>query len=497
MSTIDRVIILGGGSAGWMAAAMLAKLMGRQLDICLVESEDIGTVGVGEATIPPIMLFNRLLGLDEGDFLRQNQGTIKLGIQFEGWGRAGESYMHAFGHIGKDLGLTRFHHLWLRARALGLGGDFWDYSLNSQAARKGRFKPLDKIPGTPLPGLTHAYHFDAGRYAQMLRRVAEGQGVRRIEGRVVEVPLRKDGNIDALVLASGQRLEGDLFIDCSGFQALLIEGALGAGFEDWSHWLPCDRAWAVPTAASGEPKPYTRAMAREAGWQWRIPLQHRTGNGLVYCSDHWQDAEAREQLLAGLDGEPLAEPRLIRFRTGRRKRQWHRNCVSLGLASGFLEPLESTSLHLIQSGITRLIKHFPRRGLAPALIDEYNRQSAIEFERIRDFVILHYHLNRREEAFWRARRDMAIPDSLAHKLALFQASGRVFREQDELFSEVAWHQVLLGQGLIPADRDPMADAISDQQLAVFLGDLRTLVDRTVARLPGHQAFLDHACGGNS
>ncbi|WKE66581.1 tryptophan 7-halogenase [Gallaecimonas kandeliae] len=489
---VRKVAILGGGSSGWMAAAMLAKVMGPLLEICLVESEDIGTVGVGEATIPPIQLFNGLLGLDEADFLTQTLGSIKLGIQFEGWGKPEDSYMHAFGDIGQALGLTPFHQFWLKARSEGDQSDFWDYSLNYQAAKAGRFIPLERIPDSSLKGLVHAYHFDAGLYAQMLRRFSEGKGVKRIEGKVKAVPLEADGSIAALVLEDGKRVEADLFIDCSGFRALLIEGALKAGFEAWSHWLPCDRALAVPSRNDGDPRPYTRSIAHKAGWQWQIPLQHRTGNGLVYCSQYLGDDEAAAILLAGLDGEPLAEPRLIRFQIGRRRQQWVKNCVSLGLSSGFLEPLESTSLHMVQSGIIRLIKHFPRAAIHDAEVAEFNRQSMLDFEYIRDFIILHYHLNQRVEPFWRDRREMAVPDTLKRRLALFAASGRVFREQDELFSEVAWYQVLLGQNLMPVDRDPLADALGGPQLKDFLDKLRNVIRGTCDRLPRHGDFLRRA-----
>lgn len=486
---VRKVLIVGGGSAGWMAAAMLARLLGKQVTISLVESDAIATVGVGEATIPPIQLFNQVLGLDEAEFLAKTQGTIKLGIEFENWGKQDQRYMHAFGDLGRDLGLTPFVHLWLRAKAEGHGQGLWDYSLNYQAAKAGRFIPLERIPGSPLKGLVHAYHFDAGLYAKLLRQYAEGAGITRIEGEITAVPLDDSGAIAAVQLASGKRLEADLYIDCSGFRALLIEGALKAGFEDWRHWLPCDRALAVPSSNSGQPRPYTRAIAHEAGWQWQIPLRHRTGNGHVYASEYLSDDEAAAKLLANLEGEPLAEPRLIRFQTGRRKAQWRKNCVSLGLASGFLEPLESTSLHLVQSGITRLIKLFPRLQINPALVDEYNRQSAQEFEAIRDFIILHYHLNQRPEPFWQARRQMPVPASLARRMALFAATGRVFWEQHELFTEPAWYQVMLGQNLAPADYGPMADGLEQGQLQKLLADTRTTISQTCQKLPSHGDFL--------
>ncbi|MED5526585.1 MAG: tryptophan halogenase family protein [Pseudomonadota bacterium] len=490
--TIKNVVILGGGSAGWMSAAMLVKSLGKQLAITLVESDQIATVGVGEATIPPIGLFNRYLGIDEAEFLTQTQGTIKLGIEFENWGREGERYMHAFGELGRDLGITPFIHYWLRARQQGHGRGLWDYSLNYQAAKAGRFIPLPKVPDSPLKGLVHAYHFDAGLYAGLLRRYSEGLGVKRIEGKVVEVALDEGGAIGELVLASGQRVAGELFIDCSGQRARLIGEALGGQFEDWGHYLPADSALAVPSENTGEPRPYTRAIAHDVGWQWQIPLQHRTGNGLVYASRYLGDDEARAKLLAAIEGKALAEPRLIRFKTGRQRQQWLKNCVSLGLASGFLEPLESTSLHLVQSGITRLIKLFPRTGIAASAVAEFNRQSAEECEAIRDFIILHYHLNQRPEPFWQAMREMAVPSNLGRRLALFGDCGRVFREGAELFSEVAWQQVLIGQNLLPTDYDPLADSLDGKELEGYLANLAAIITATRDKLPRHGDFLTRA-----
>ncbi|MBY6186823.1 tryptophan 7-halogenase [Marinobacter hydrocarbonoclasticus] len=493
----QKVVILGGGSAGWMTAAMLAKTLGHSIELTLVESEQIGTVGVGEASIPPLALFNRALGINEAEFMAATQGTIKLGIQFEHWGQPGDAYLHAFGPMGKDLALTPFYQLWLRSHhgTPDDVSDFWRYSLNAQAAKANRFAPLQRIEGTPLAGLTHAYHFDAGLYAAYLRRYSEQRGVLRIEGRVERVGLNHSGAIETLHLASGQSIEADLFIDCSGISARLIEQALNCGFEDWSHWLPCDRAWAVPTRNPETLRPYTRSIAHEAGWQWQIPLQHRTGNGLVFSSRYISEEDAKAVLLSSLETEPLASPRLIRFRVGRRRKQWHRNCVAIGLSSGFLEPLESTSIHLIQSAIMRLVKLFPRSaGEVTVLREEFNRQSRIEFEQIRDFIILHYHLNQRGESpLWQHCRTMPLPDSLTHKLALFRQSGRLIRHQDELFTEAAWQQVLLGQGMTPQSWNPMADGVSEAQLSEYLANLRTLMDHTVAGLPEHQRFLERYC----
>nr|WP_255775431.1 tryptophan halogenase family protein [Microbulbifer sediminum] len=482
---------MGGGTAGWMTAALLVKMLGKSINITLVESDKIGTVGVGEATIPPILNYNQALGLDEQEFLRETKGTIKLGIQFENWYRRGESYMHAFGTIGKNFPFCDFHHFWKRSREQGDDSSLWDYSLNYKAAQQNKFSRLAQIPGTSLPGISYAYHFDAGLYAQFLRRYAEGKGVKRIEGTVSEVDVRPDnGFIDSLVLEGGQRVGGDFYIDCSGMAALLIEKKLGTGYEDWSHWLPCDRALAVPSSAVKPIAPYTRSIAHEAGWQWRIPLQHRTGNGMVYSSRHWHDDQAREALLASLDAEPLDEPRKICFRTGYRRKQWNKNVVSIGLSSGFLEPLESTSIHLVQSAAIRLVRSFPHAGVCPQEVAEFNRQSRVEMERIRDFIILHYKANqRRDSDFWRECERMDIPTTLGDKIELFRKTGKVYRDYDDLFSEAAWQQVMIGQGIIPEDHHTIADSLSEAQLADLMSSLRTLIDGTVKKLPDHDTFL--------
>ncbi|AOS95889.1 Flavin-dependent tryptophan halogenase RebH [Microbulbifer aggregans] len=488
---IKNLVILGGGTAGWMTASLMAKVLGKSINITLVESDKIGTVGVGEATIPPIINFNQALGLNEREFLKATKGTIKLGIQFENWLRQGESYMHAFGSIGKNFPFCDFHHFWRRSRASGQDSSLWDYSLNYQAAINNKFAHLAQIKGTNLPGISYAYHFDAGLYAQYLRSYSESKGIKRIEGTVKSVQVRpQDGFVETLILEDGQSIAGDLFVDCTGLAALLIEKTLGVDFEGWSHWLPCDRAMAVPSAGSKPIVPYTRSIAHAAGWQWRIPLQHRTGNGMVYSSKHWSDDEAREVLMGNLDGEALAEPRVIPFRTGRRTRQWDRNVVSIGLSSGFLEPLESTSIHLIQSAATRLIKSFPHQGIKAEEVAEFNRQSQVEIERIRDFIILHYKLNeRRDSAFWRECESMSIPETLENKIELFRRTGKVFRDYDDLFTEVAWQQVMIGQGVFPEDHHTIADNLSEEQLSDLMNSLRTLVDGTVKSLPGHEQFL--------
>ncbi|MEE2002092.1 tryptophan 7-halogenase [Alkalimonas sp. MEB108] len=493
---VKEVVIVGGGTAGWISAALLVKMLGKSIKITLIESEEIGIVGVGEATIPPVIHFNEGLGIDEAEFLKETHGSIKLGIQFENWGQQGDSYMHAFGSFGKDYPFCTFHHFWLKAQQQGLSGDFWDYSLNYQAAKRNRFNKLDAIPNVNLQGLVYAYHFDASLYAKFLRRHCEKLGVVRTEGRIDQVETDPiTGHVSQLILQDGATLTGDLFIDCSGMHALLIEKTLNTGYEDWSHWLPCDRAWAVPTDRVDHVVPYTRSIAHQAGWQWRIPLQHRTGNGLVFSSKYWSEDDAKAHLLASLDAPPLAEPRLITFRTGRRLKQWNRNVVSIGLSSGFLEPLESTSIHLIQSGIIRLVKNFPHQGIKPEEVAEFNRQSQLEFEHIRDFIILHYKLTQRTDSkFWRDCQQMEIPERLAKKMDLFKATGKVYREQDELFSPIAWIQVMLGQGLVPEDYHPIVNALTIEQLQELLGYLKTIFVENAKKLPEHDEFLKHFCG---
>ncbi|TAD75263.1 MAG: tryptophan 7-halogenase [Sphingomonadales bacterium] len=494
---VRKLVIVGGGTAGWITAAAFARLLGERLSIELVESEAIGTVGVGEATIPQIIRLNAILGLDENAFLRATSGTFKLGIEFVDWGKLGSRYLHTFGDTGMNLGNVAFHHYWRRsisgsaAHARGL----WDYSLHQQAANQARFGKLDRVGNTAMTGLAYAYHFDASRYALFLRDYAEGRGVTRTEGIVERVERDgEDGDITAISLKDGTRVAGDFFIDCTGFRALLLAETLGVGYHDWSRWLPCDRALAVPSERLPTLVPYTRATAKQAGWQWRIPLQHRTGNGHVYSSGFTSDDAATDVLLKGLETKALADPRPIRFTTGRREAFWAHNCAAIGLSSGFLEPLESTSIHLIQSHVSRLIQLFPRHRDAVAERDEYNRRCAAEFAQIRDFLILHYHRTDREDSeFWRYCKHMDVPDSLTHKIALFAASGRVGRDVDDLFRDASWVQVMIGQGIIPADYDPMADQIAPQQLAEFLANLRTLVTRAIGGLPTHEDYLRQHC----
>ncbi|WP_295948470.1 tryptophan halogenase family protein [uncultured Xanthomonas sp.] len=495
---LRNLVIVGGGTAGWMAAAALARVLGPDYRITLIESEQIGIVGVGEATVPHIKAFNNLLGINEAEFVRHTQGSFKLGIEFADWQRPGTSYVHGFGtEIGHPLGLLPFQQYWFKQALAGKARPLGAYTLNTVAAKRDRFmtSATDVPPTSPLANIAYAYHFDAALYAGFLRRYAEQRGVTRREGIVEEVQLHPEsGDVRAVRLASGEAIAGDLFIDCSGFRGLLIEQALHTGYHDFSHWLPCDRALAVPCAKVGPPTPYTRATARAAGWQWRIPLQHRTGNGYVYCSAHISDDEAAATLLANLDGPALADPRPLRFVTGRRKQVWNRNVVALGLASGFMEPLESTSIHLVQSGISKLLELFPREGISPVLVRRYNERIAFEFDRIRDFLLLHYHATERDDsAFWRHCRSMPITPELEETLALFRDSGRFYRNGDEMFAEISWVQVMVGQGILPRAYHPLVDQVPQADLERFMASVEQTIGHCAGAMPPHQAFIDRYC----
>ena len=493
---IRNILIVGGGTAGWMAAAALARLLDKSsTSITLVESDEIGTVGVGEATIPPLIAYNSMLGINEDEFVAATRGTFKLGIEFVDWGAPGERYFHPFGCHGQDFQGVHFHQLYLRERKRRTMADIAEWSMSATAAALGRYaRPAPDAP-LPLSQLAYAFHFDAGLYALFLRQIAERNGVRRVEGKIVDARLEgAGGRVESVLLADGRHISADLFIDCSGFRALLIEEKLETGYEDWTHWLPCDRAVAAPCSYSRQPDPFTRSTARSAGWQWRIPLQHRMGNGLVYASDHMSDAEAEALLLANLEGEPLAEPRRLSFRAGRRKLAWNGNVVSLGLSSGFVEPLESTSIHLIQSGIVKLLALFPDRRFNPVERDEYNRQMEDVFEDVRDFIILHYKATRRDDSeFWNYCRTMDVPDSLQRKLDLWRAKGRLFREQRELFGTASWVAVLLGQGVIPEENEPPADALDEAMIADAMEKMRLSYRLMAEHMPMHGDFIASAC----
>lgn len=492
---IENIVIVGGGTAGWIAAAAMSRMLGPNVSITLIESDDIGTVGVGEATIPQIRRLNSVLGLNEDDFVRETRGTFKLGIEFNNWGHIGERYLHTFGDAGINLASLHFHHYWLRSRAEGNSEDLWAYSLHHKAAYAHQFGRLDRVGNTSMTGLAYAFHFDAGLYARYLRKNAEANGVKRFEGKVVDVALAPEtGFISSVRLERGEEIAGDLFVDCSGFRGLLIGQALQVGYNDWSKWLPCNGAVAVGCESTAPLLPYTKATAHDAGWQWRIPLQHRTGNGHVFCEDFTTEEQVTDTLLSNLDGAPIATPKRLRFTTGRREKFWHRNCVSLGLASGFLEPLESTSIHLIQSNVSKLIELFPDKAFDPANEAEYNRQVGHEYELIRDFLILHYHRTEREDSeFWRYCKNMDVPDSLREKMKLFEGNGLLYKDADDLFRESSWVQVMVGQGLMPKSYHAMANRISSEQLNGFLGDVQKLIDRATSELPTHERFIDTHC----
>ena len=489
---IRSILIVGGGSAGWMTAAALSQTLQQGCAISLIESEEIGTVGVGEATIPTIKLFNQTLGLDENDFVKATQGSFKLGIQFVGWGKPGHRYFHPFGSHGRPFDTVSVHQHWLAARSRSdLSLD--DLSMAWAAARQGRFAPPVADQRHVLSTHDYAYHFDAGLYAAYLRQYSEARGVVRHEGKVAAVRQNgESGFVESVTLEDGRVCAADLYIDCSGFRGLLIEGALKTGYDDWTHWLPCDRALAVPCARASDFTPYTRSTARTAGWQWRIPLQHRTGNGYVYSSAHISDDEAADTLLRNLDGKALGDARPLRFVTGRRKRAWNKNVIAVGLSSGFMEPLESTSLHLIQANISKILAFFPDRDFDPVVTDEFNRVATNETERVRDFLILHYHLNTRVEPLWRDCADMSIPDTLEFKIEHFRRYGRLIAREMDLFGPASWAAVHIGQLNMPQKPDPLID-FRNVNGAQYLEKLRAALRGAAETLPTHQAYIDRNC----
>ena len=495
---IERIVIVGGGTAGWMAAAALSRLKGgNQLDVVLIESEEIGTVGVGEATIPPFVDFNRLLEVSEQEMLTATQGTFKLGIQFSNWGAKGDSYIHPFGNYGYEIDGLSFHHVWHRFREGGDQRPIQVFNLETMAAHFGKFARTADYARDDLPPMNYAYHIDATRYAKFLRGYAEDRGVMRREGRVSDVALDGEtGFVASVQMDDGEVIGGDLFVDCSGFRGLLIEQALHTGYDDWSHYLPCNRAVALPCNRDdgGPPPPFTRATAHSAGWQWQVPLQHRNGNGHVYCSEYMEADEAHDILVANIAGKPTAEPNFLRFVTGRRKKFWNKNVVALGLAAGFMEPLESTSIHLINTGINKLIALVSLGGVTQAQEDAFNRLTGKEYERIRDFLILHYKATSRDDSeFWNYCRTMPVPDSLTEKMELFRLNGQIFREDDELFTETSWAAVMMGQGVAMQGRNPMADAIKQPALKSEFDEIEKSIRFLVQHMPTHQDYLAKYC----
>ena len=495
---IEHIIIVGGGTAGWMAGAALSRLCtGKQVKITLIESEEIGTVGVGEATIPPFVEFNQLLGVSEQEMLAAAQGSFKLGIQFVNWGKLGDSYIHPFGAYGYQIDGVSFHQVWHKMRQSGDKRPIQAFNVETMAAYFGRFARTADFQREDLPPVNYAYHLDAGRYARFLRNYAETRGVVRREGKVADVSLDSEtGFVSSLTMDNGDCVKGDLFIDCSGFRGLLIEQALKTGYEDWSNYLPCNRAVALPCIredGSG-PLPYTRATAHKAGWQWQVPLQHRNGNGHVYCSEYMSDDEAHSILVGNIAGKPGAEPNFLRFTTGRRKKFWNKNVVALGLAAGFMEPLESTSIHLVNTGINKLIALLSLDGITQTQEDAFNRLTTKEYLRIRDFLILHYNATSRDDTeFWNYCRNMAVPDSLTEKTELFRMNGQIFREEDELFTETSWAAVMMGQGISMTGHNPMANVIGKPETVKEINEMEQSIRYLVQQMPTHDAYLKQYC----
>lgn len=495
---LRSICIVGGGTAGWSAAALLAGILrGSGCAITLVESSSIPTVGVGEATIPPIFEFLRNIGADEVAFIRRCQATFKLGIQFRDWLEPGHEYWHPFGNLGMTINQRPFHHYYWKNLAEGHDETLADLCPSAALAEDHKFafpSPNGEWPGAAV---AYALHFDAGLVAAFLRDHSEAAGVTRLDRKITHAQRGENDRIDAIYFDDGESLSADFYIDCSGFRALLIDETLGSGYNDWRHWLPCDRAVAAPTAVQPGRAPYTVSTAKSAGWQWRIPLQSRVGNGLVYCSNFIDDQAAAEEFLAGLDSPANDAPRFLRFTAGHRKRAWIGNCLAIGLSAGFLEPLESTSIHLIHTGLNRLLDYFPDISFDPTLIDAYNREVEMEYAHIRDFLMLHYYPNRRHgEPFWDHVRTLALPESLREKMALFEATGRITSKRRELFADISWFYVACGMGLRPAAIDPLVDVAPFDDVRDVIGQMRQALQQFRTAAPSHDAILDRLLDSN-
>ncbi len=498
---IKNIVIVGGGTAGWMTAAALSRHLPKQCNVRLIESDQIATVGVGEATIPVIRAFNAGLGIDEQEFMRETNASFKLSIRFQNWGEIGEDYYHAFGYYGFPIKDVSFHHYWMKMQQNEDVGGIHEYNMPYMACADDKFEHKQYDHDVIGSRYFYAFQFDAGLYARYLRKWSEAKGVTRIEGKVTEVSQNNEtGFVESVTLESGECVEGDLFVDCSGFRALLLEKTLKIGYKDWSHWLPVNRAWAVSTAYESEDTPippYTRARALTAGWQWRIPLQNRTGDGNVFCEQYISEDKALDQLLENIEGKPINEPRLLKFTTGKREKLWHKNCVAIGLSGGFLEPLESTSIALIQGAILLLIRNFPNKDFAPATENEFNRRMDIKYEESRNFLIMHYHVTKRNDSeFWNYCRTMKIPEELQHRIDIFRHSGRIAHQDSDLFIEHNWLQVLYGQGLKPESYDPRVDAVEPQEVKRLLAKMKTDVARAAKAMPTHNETLAQYCAGD-
>lgn len=488
---IKKVVVAGGGTAGWMSAALLKKVLGPDLEVELIESEDIGIVGVGEATIPPIQTFNQFLGIDEKEFLRETNATIKLAISFENWRVKGERYFHTFGAPGANLGFCNFQHYWMRARSKGLASSLWDYDLNYLCCVEEKFNKINTQ--NPMFEIPYAYHFDSALYGKFLRKKAEKAGVKRTEGIIEHIrQCDSSGNITGLQLKNGHQIEADFFVDCTGSRGLLLQKTLDVEYIDWSKWLPADSALAIQTERLPKTLPYTRSIAHDKGWQWRIPLTNRNGNGIVYSSQYMNDTDAESRLMSNLDTAPTNDLRKISFKTGRTAKQWHKNVVAVGLSSGFLEPLESTSIHLIQSAVVRLLKLFPHKGIDQSVIDLYNKESEVEYDTIRDFIILHYHLNERDDSeFWVDMRNLDIPERLQNKIDVFSSVGNMLNDQHDIFRDASWLQVMLGQGIEPKDYHPAANVPTEQELIKTLEQVAVAKKQPMPKMLMHDEFLRH------